>query len=320
MIDSSTGREEKRFEASAKGRGAVTAVAWSQGGEDIATGGEDGSVKLWSRMGMLRSQLEQAPGPVRTVRWSADGQRVMWCTGSDVVIRSKGSDRSRTTWRAHAGACLCADWSPVHGMVVTGGEDGKYRVWDDTGRQLFASAALPHAVTAVAWSPSGATFAAASHDSLRFCDRLGWSRSRHVHGAGSLLQVSWSSDGTLVAGAGAGGRAIAASVLGLSAADGASSAELVDRSTLKVFSGDGAAAAGTAAAMSSAAAPGAGSGGLGGVGGTGSADADGDLVEVRGTVTALSMRHGHMVVGTRSHIHVYKLEGSDFTTPHTVEV
>ena len=32
------------------------------------------------------------------------------------------------TWKAHEGVVLKVDWSPINHMVVTGGEDCKYKV------------------------------------------------------------------------------------------------------------------------------------------------------------------------------------------------
>jgi intraflagellar transport protein 80 len=54
-IVSKTGREEKKVEASAIA--ALIALRWNLDGSALATAGEDGAVKVWSRSGMLRSTL-----------------------------------------------------------------------------------------------------------------------------------------------------------------------------------------------------------------------------------------------------------------------
>ncbi|CAM9127438.1 unnamed protein product, partial [Lampetra fluviatilis] len=53
---SRAGRVERSVEAH---RGAVLAARWSGDGTALATAGEDGLVKIWSRSGMLRSTLVQ---------------------------------------------------------------------------------------------------------------------------------------------------------------------------------------------------------------------------------------------------------------------
>lgn len=45
------------------------------------------------------------------------------------------------------------DWSAASGRIVSGGEDGRVRVWDSLGRAVFASMPLESVVTAVCWAP-----------------------------------------------------------------------------------------------------------------------------------------------------------------------
>ncbi len=54
-ILSKTGREEKKVEASSVA--AILSLRWNYDGTAIATAGEDGAVKVWSRSGMLRSTM-----------------------------------------------------------------------------------------------------------------------------------------------------------------------------------------------------------------------------------------------------------------------
>ncbi|XP_050572752.1 intraflagellar transport protein 80 homolog, partial [Cygnus atratus] len=53
---SKSGRVEKSVEAHC---GAVLAGRWNSEGTALATVGEDGQVKIWSKSGMLRSTLAQ---------------------------------------------------------------------------------------------------------------------------------------------------------------------------------------------------------------------------------------------------------------------
>lgn len=108
-------------------------------------------------------------------------------------------------WKAHEGAVLKIDWNPVNNLIVTGGEDCKYKVWDSYGRQLYSSKADEFAITSVAWAPSGDYFAVGSYNSISLCDRTGWVYSRSNTETGSLFNLSWSADGTMVAGAGGNG-------------------------------------------------------------------------------------------------------------------
>lgn len=52
-------------------------------GTALATAGEDGSVKIWSRNGMLRSTLTQADSPVYSVVWGSDSEQVRGGKGGE---------------------------------------------------------------------------------------------------------------------------------------------------------------------------------------------------------------------------------------------
>jgi len=81
-------REERKVVASSGGEGvgAVTCVRWSPDGGTVATGGEDGCVKVWSRAGMMRTTLVTAGRPIYAVAWSADGGSVLYACGRDLCI------------------------------------------------------------------------------------------------------------------------------------------------------------------------------------------------------------------------------------------
>ena len=104
---------------------------------------------------------------------------------------------------------LKADWNLVNNLIVSGGEDCKYRVWDAYGRQLYASAAVEFSISSVAWAPNGRYFAAGSFNMLRLCDKTGWSYAREARSCGSLFDLAWTADSTQVAAASRAATAIA---------------------------------------------------------------------------------------------------------------
>ncbi|VDM30087.1 unnamed protein product [Toxocara canis] len=102
-------------------------------------------------------------------------------------------------WKAHDGLVLCVDWSLNTNLIVTGGEDCKYKVWDGYGRQLFSSASHDYPITSVAWNAEGDLFAVGSFNLLRLCDKAGWSHSLEKLATGSIFNMSWSPDSTQIA-------------------------------------------------------------------------------------------------------------------------
>ena len=100
------------------------------------------------------------------------------------------------------------------------------QVWDAFGRLLFQSVASDNTITSVAWRPDGELFAVGTFNQLSVCDKRGvptssllswthrccsffqWAYSREKTDSGSVLDISWTSDGTQFAGAGASGAVV----------------------------------------------------------------------------------------------------------------
>ncbi|XP_067307985.1 intraflagellar transport protein 80 homolog [Pseudorasbora parva] len=167
---SKSGRIEKSVEAH---RGAVLAERWNHDGTALITAGEDGQLKIWSKSGMLRSTLAQQGTPVYSVAWAPDSGRVLYTSGRQLVVKPLQPSSKLLQWKAHDGVVLKVDWSAVNDLILSGGEDCKYKVWDSYGRLLFCSSPHDYPITAVAWAPDGQLFAMGSFHTLRLCDKTG---------------------------------------------------------------------------------------------------------------------------------------------------
>ena len=117
-------------------------------------------------------------------------------------------------WKAHDGIILAVAWGSVTNTIVSSGEDCRYKVWDTMGRPLYSSSVHEHPISSVAWSPRGDVFAVAGYNMLRLCDAAGWSRSLDNTTTGSIYDLTWTSNGTAVAGACADGQVISATLVG----------------------------------------------------------------------------------------------------------
>ncbi|XP_059177555.1 intraflagellar transport protein 80 homolog [Physella acuta] len=207
---SRSGRLEKSVEAH---KGAVLCGRWSPDGTALVTGGEDGQVKIWSRSGMLRSTLSQNSIPVYSVAWGPDSDQVLFTNGRQLVIKPLQANAKPQMWKAHEGIVLCVDWNAVSNFILSGAEDKRYKVWDTYGRQLYCSSSHEYPITSVAWTPDGEMFAVGSFNTMRLCDRSGWSYALEKPNTGSILSLAWSGDGTQLAGACGNGQVIFANVI-----------------------------------------------------------------------------------------------------------
>jgi len=69
-IISKAGRVEKSVAEAHQS--AIISIKWSYEGAALASAGEDGQIKIWSRGGMLRSQLVNINKPIYGVCWSPE--------------------------------------------------------------------------------------------------------------------------------------------------------------------------------------------------------------------------------------------------------
>ena len=113
--------------------GAVIAIKWSYDGAALATAGEDGLIKLWSKSGVYRSTLVNGSKAIYGIVWSPDNN-ILYCSDKNLYIQPTTPGKKATHWKAHDGIVLCCDWSPANNLIISGGEDLKYRVWDSYGR------------------------------------------------------------------------------------------------------------------------------------------------------------------------------------------
>ncbi|EAN97596.1 intraflagellar transport protein 80 [Trypanosoma cruzi] len=208
FLNAASGRVERTVEAHV---GSITGLVYSADASSIVSSGEDGCVKVWSQAGIPRTTLVSVGKCVYALCWGSEttelgGDCVLYCFGSDVVIKPLNPTIKRQLkWKAHNGVVLAVDWSLMTGFIVTGGEDGTYKVWDPCGRSIYVSAAGGHPCTAVKFSADGEMFAVGSFMNLRVCDKTGWSHTYERLPEGSALSLQWTADGTqVVAGCGSG--------------------------------------------------------------------------------------------------------------------
>lgn len=138
---------------------------------------------------------------------------MLYAQDKNLTIIPTMASNKQVQWKAHDGVVLGCDWNPSNNLIISCGEDCKYRVWDQYGRQLYNSQPYDYVITSCKWAPNGDYFAVGSFEMIRLCDRSGWSHSFDKPQCGSVLSLSWSNDGTVVAGAGGNGAVLFGSII-----------------------------------------------------------------------------------------------------------
>ncbi|HZF47607.1 MAG TPA: pentapeptide repeat-containing protein [Polyangiaceae bacterium] len=147
--------------------GFVFSISWSPDRTRIASGGWDGTVRLWDRAsGKELARLAGHKGGVRAVAWEGPGRRLA-SGGEDGTVRlwdgASGQELARL--EGHEGRVYAVAWEGMGRRLASGGEDGTVRLWDGaSGEELARLVGHQRGAWAVAWEGTGRRLASGGND------------------------------------------------------------------------------------------------------------------------------------------------------------
>ncbi len=149
----------------------VYAVAVSQDGRVLVTGGEDLKGPQWwdAAAGGKRGNLAGVTGSVHTLALSPDGKALAACVGRDLVRLDPASGAVAWTHTFAEAVHICA-WSPDGARLAVPSDGTIFLVDSATGQPGEPIAVSPKASWGVAWSPDGATVYCGARNTLAVVD------------------------------------------------------------------------------------------------------------------------------------------------------
>ena len=131
-------------------------VSWSPDGRRLATGGAEGTVKIWdAATGQRQAIWGGHSGAVLAVAWSPDGR---W-------LASAGADKTVRIWAVETGAARvlgehgaitgAVAWTPDGKWLASGSVDGTVKIWNPVTGENPRTFAAGNVVRAVCWNGDG---------------------------------------------------------------------------------------------------------------------------------------------------------------------
>jgi WD40 repeat protein len=180
----------------------VNNVAISPGGDCIAAGSNDNTVRVWDvRSGAEAYQLGGHASLVNSVSFSPDGNCI--ATGSSdntVRVWDVRSRSEKLCLKGHGDSVNSAAWSHDGTRIVSGSKDGTTRVWDvQSGEHLCMLEKFRREVKCVAFSADDSRIVSCEYKTVSIWDAhsgqeltcIGWRK-------GGALGVAWSHDGSRI--------------------------------------------------------------------------------------------------------------------------
>jgi len=154
--------------------GPVYDIAYSPDGRFIASGGEEGRVRIHDATGTVVREAPLSIGTVESVEFSPDGKFLAAGGGKGIVeIRRAADWNLESQIPAHNAGITAVLFSPDGRRLVTASEDGTVAVWEFPAGQLVRrSTPSGSPVESVAVSPDGELLAATNSQGMLRVTRL----------------------------------------------------------------------------------------------------------------------------------------------------
>ncbi|WP_293103305.1 hypothetical protein [Moorena sp. SIOASIH] len=166
-------RERNRLEGH---KSWVNSVSFSPDSQLLATGSDDGTVKLWTIEGKLRNSLGGwYTDTFNSVSFSPDGK--ILATGSDdgTVKLWSIDGQLLNTLQGHETEVTSIGFSPNGKVIVSGSRDGIVKLWDRQGNPIGEPFPIQNAsIISLSFSPNGKVIASGSRNGIvRLWNRQG---------------------------------------------------------------------------------------------------------------------------------------------------
>jgi WD40 repeat protein len=192
-------QEYNRFQGD---NSALKSISYSPDGQILASGSEDGIVKLWGKDGTIWQTWHGHSKEVWSVCFSPDGQ-IIASASLDCTVRLWRLDGTEVqTFRGHSAWITSVSFSPDGQMIASASRDRTVKLWRLDGTEVQTFRGHSAWITSVSFSPDGQMIASTSRDRTVKLWRLDGTEIRTFEGhTDQVWSVSFSPDSQMIASA-----------------------------------------------------------------------------------------------------------------------
>jgi WD40 repeat protein len=190
---------------SRKHRGSVNSMALSPDGKELATGGIDGTVRVWDlASGELLRAMVGHNYYVHGLSWSPDGKVIASAGTWDGTIRLWDARTAMPlrTFKPVKGYCYHVAWSRDGSkLLAAGGTSGWVWLWDAQADKEQILVEVGQHIYSIGWAPDGERYAVTAVQSPVSVYEISSAKAVEAIGEATVVNyiVRWSPDGTRLA-------------------------------------------------------------------------------------------------------------------------
>ncbi|NET57790.1 MAG: hypothetical protein F6K47_17010, partial [Symploca sp. SIO2E6] len=165
-------------------------------GQQLATAGDDGKVRLWDLSGKQLTVLTKSQSQLAKVTFSPQGQHLATAGMDGTAQIWSLSGEQLEAWQAHQDTINSISFSPDGQLVATAGKDGVAYIWNLSGEKLAQLKGHSQSIWSMSFSPDGQSLVTACKDgTVKLWNLSGEELGQFNTKQDGVLSVNFSPDG-----------------------------------------------------------------------------------------------------------------------------